>query len=234
MVTQNNPEMANLNSADMVTQHRVVVVEDHRILREGVRALLAMGTEFEVVGEAADGRAALSLIGKLQPALVLLDLSLPGFSGLEALREMNKRYPEARVLVLTVHKNEEYVLEALEAGARGYVLKDATREELISAMRYVMSGKTYLSPDIQEKVVSAYLSGGRDSKPVGRWDTLTHRERQILKLIAEGSTNKEIADYLSISAKTVAKHRANLMKKLDLHNASALTAFAVTQGLLDR
>ena len=159
---------------------------------------------------------------------------MPGFSGLETLRELSRRYPETKVLVLTIHKTEEYFLEALEAGAAGYVLKDSSRDELILAMRYVMSGKKYLSPEIQAKMVAAYLGGEKDSKPRESWETLTHRERQILKLVAEGRTNNEMAGYLNISTKTVAKHRDNLMRKLDLHNASSLTAFAVTRGLLDR
>lgn len=217
----------------MVKKHTILVVEDHRIVREGVRSLIQGEDDLEVIGEAGDGRTALTMVGKLKPDVVLLDISMPGLSGLETLREISRRYPETKALMLTMHKADEYFLEALEAGASGYVLKDSSRDELLAAVRYVMSGKTYLSPEIQEKVVSAYLSGGKELKPAGRWETLTHRERQILKLIAEGHTNNEMADYLSISAKTVAKHRANLMRKLDLHNASALTAFAVTRGLLD-
>ena len=215
-------------------KYGIVLVEDHRILRDGVRALISEDDSFEVLGEADDGRAAVSLVGKLKPDLVLLDLSLPGFSGLETLREIHSRYPETKVLILTMHKGEEYYLEALEAGASGYILKDSSRIELLAAIRYVMSGKTYLSPEIQEGVVSVYLTGGKAAKSGGRWETLTHRERQILKLIAEGSTNKDMAGYLKLSVKTVAKHRANLMRKLDMHNASSLTAYAVTRGLLER
>jgi len=210
------------------------VVDDHRILRECLAESISAAPEFEVVGEAEDGRMAIALIGKLRPDLVLLDISMPGFSGIQTLRELNRRYPETRVLMLTIHMAEEYFLEALEAGANGYVLKESSRDELILAMRYVMSGKKYLSPEIQAKMVAAYLSDDKVSKPKDGWSTLTHRERQILKLIAEGRTNNQTAGYLNISVKTVAKHRANLMKKLDLHNASSLTAFAVTRGLLDR
>jgi len=216
------------------TKHTIVVVDDHRILRECLAESISAAPEFEVVGEAEDGRMAIALIGKLRPDLVLLDISMPGFSGIQTLRELNRRYPETRVLMLTIHMAEEYFLEALEAGANGYVLKESSRDELILAMRYVMSGKKYLSPEIQAKMVAAYLSDDKVSKPKDGWSTLTHRERQILKLIAEGRTNNQTAGYLNISVKTVAKHRANLMKKLDLHNASSLTAFAVTRGLLDR
>lgn len=218
----------------MTAKTTIVVVDDHRILRECLGESISTESEFEVIGEAEDGRSAITLIGKLRPDLALLDLSMPGFSGLETLRELNRRYPETKVLILTIHKAEEYFLEALEAGANGYVLKDSSRNELIRAMRYVMSGKKYLSPEIQSKMVAAYLGGGKGEKPKESWEMLTHRERQVLKLIAEGSTSNDMANYLSISVKTVAKHRANLMKKLDLHNASSLTAFAVTRGLLDR
>jgi len=216
------------------TKHTIVVVDDHRILRECLGESISAAPEFEVVGEAEDGRMAIALVGKLRPDLVLLDISMPGFSGIQTLRELHRRYPETRVLILTIHMAEEYFLEALEAGANGYVLKESSRDELILAMRYVMSGKKYLSPEIQAKMVAAYLSDDKVSKPKDGWSTLTHRERQILKLIAEGRTNNQTAGYLNISVKTVAKHRANLMKKLDLHNASSLTAFAVTRGLLDR
>lgn len=219
----------------MTVKKKIIVVDDHRILRECLAESIATADEFEVVGEADDGRTAISLVGKLRPDMVLLDISMPGFSGLETLRELNRRYPETKVLILTIHKTEEYFLEALEAGASGYVLKDSSRDELVQAMRYVLSGRKFLSPEIQEKVVAAYLGGDdKAGKPRDSWDSLTHRERQILKLVAEGRTNSETAGYLNISIKTVAKHRANLMKKLDLHNASSLTAFAVTKGLLER
>lgn len=218
----------------MTIKYTIVLVDDHRILRECLGESISAAPELEVVGEAEDGRQAIALVGKLHPDLVLLDVSMPGFSGLQTLRELNRRYPETKVLILTIHKSEEYFLEALEAGASGYVLKDSSREELILAIRYVMSGNKYLSPEIQARMVAAYLGDHNVSKPRQSWDTLTDRERQILKLIAEGRTNNEAANYLNISVKTVAKHRANLMKKLDLHNASSLTAFAVTRGLLDR
>jgi DNA-binding NarL/FixJ family response regulator len=218
----------------MTVRNTIVVVDDHRILRECLGESISAATDFKVVGEAEDGRSAIRLVGKLHPDLVLLDLSMPGFSGLETLRELNRRYPETKVLILTIHKTEEYFLEALEAGASGYVLKDSSRDELQLAMRYVLMGKKYLSPEIQAKMVSAYLGEEKSSKPRECWGTLTHRERQILKLVAEGRTNNDMSGYLNISIKTVAKHRANLMKKLDLHNASSLTAFAVTRGLLDR
>jgi DNA-binding NarL/FixJ family response regulator len=149
-----------------------------------------------------------------------------------AIQEIKKKCPDTKILVLTVHKTEEYILATLKAGADGYVLKDATHSELMLAMDCVFSGRCYLSPGISEKVIEGYLEGRRSVKPVSSWDSLTQREREILKMIAEGYKNKDIAEYLCISAKTVEKHRANLMKKLDLHSASSLTAFAMEKGLI--
>lgn len=212
----------------------VVLAEDHTILREGLRALLCAGEEFEVVGEASDGRQAIRTAASLQPQLVLLDLSMPGMNGLEALKEIKKQCPKTKVVVLTVHSAEEYVLATLKAGAEGYILKDASATELLLALRNVVSGRPYLSPGIADKVIGGYLDSRKTLKPQSAWETLTDRERQVLKLIAEGRTNKEIADYLYISPKTVEKHRANLMRKLDLHNTAAITAFAMEKGLVEK
>ncbi len=212
----------------------VLIAEDHTILRDGLRALLCSSEEFQVVGEASDGGQAIRTAVSLQPRLVLLDISMPGMNGLEALKEIKRQCPGTKVVVLTVHSAEEYVLAALKAGADGYVLKDAGSVELILALRNALAGKPYLSPGIAEKVIGGYLDGRRTLKPLSAWETLTDRERQVLKLIAEGKTNKEIADYLYISPKTVEKHRANLMRKLDLHNAAAVTAFAIEKGLVEK
>ena len=153
---------------------------------------------------------------------------------MDAIREIKKRFPDIKVLALTVHKNEEYILATLKAGADGYVLKDATQAELMMAIRTVLMGKSYLSPGVSEKVINGYLEGRKTLKPKSAWDTITQREREILKLIAEGYKNREIADYLCISVKTVDKHRTNLMKKLNLHSVSALTAFAIEKGLVTK
>ncbi len=213
---------------------RIIIAEDHTILREGLRALLSSDPEFEVVGEAEDGRDAIQCVQNLTPDLVLMDLSLPRMNGMDAIQEIKKRCPETRVLALTVHRTEEYILATLRAGADGYVLKDATHAELVMGIKSVLKGKPYLSPGVSDKVIEGYLEGRKSLRPVTPWDTLTQREREVLKLIAEGYKNKEIADYLYISAKTVEKHRANLMKKLDLHNTSALTAFAMEKGLVTK
>ena len=211
---------------------RIVIAEDHTILREGLLSLLSSEPELRVVGEAKDGREAIRRVEQLEPDLILMDLSMPRMNGVEAIREIKNRIPETRVLALTVHKAEEFVLEVLQAGADGYVLKDASSKELVMAIRSVLGGQRYLSPAVSQMVIEGYLAGRKTSE--SPWDTLTKREREILKLIAEGHKNKEIADYLCISVKTVEKHRANLMKKLDLHSAAALTAYAMERGLVTR
>jgi DNA-binding NarL/FixJ family response regulator len=213
---------------------RIVLVEDHTILREGLRALLSADPDFEIIGEAADGREAVRLVEKQVPDLILMDLSMPRMTGMDAIREIKKRYPATKIIALTVHKTEEYLGTTLQAGADGYVLKDATHNELMMAIQSVLNGKTYLSPGVSEKVVEGYLEGKEGRMPNSTLGLLSQREREVLKLIAEGYKNKEIAADLYISLKTVEKHRANLMKKLDLHNAAALTAYAIEQGLVER
>jgi DNA-binding NarL/FixJ family response regulator len=213
-------------------KHRVFIVEDHTLLRAGLRSLLMQDQDLEIVGEADNGRDAIRAIGTLVPNLVLMDISMPGMNGIEAMLDIKRRNPEIRILILTIHKAEEYIHESLRAGADGYILKDATQDELRVAIRSVLGGKTYLSPDISGKVINGFLGTGKTSGSASNWDTLTHREREVLKLIAEGHPNKYIADYLCLSIKTVEKHRSNLMKKLDLHNASTLTSYAIEKGLV--
>ena len=213
---------------------RIVIAEDYTILREGLRSLLSSGSQFEIVGEAEDGQEAIRTVDRLKPDLALMDLSMPRMNGMDAIREIKKRSPETKVLVLTIHKTEEYIHAALQAGADGYILKDSTRGELGMAITSVLEGKRYISPGISERLIEGYLEGRKKAKPISTWDSLTQREREILKLIAEGYKNKEISDFLCISVKTVEKHRANLMKKLDLHSIQALTTFALEKGLISR
>jgi DNA-binding NarL/FixJ family response regulator len=215
-------------------KNRIVIAEDHTILREGLRALLSSHPDLEVVGEAADGREAIRCVDEAAPDLVLLDLSMPRMDGMDAIREISKRSPETKILALTVHKDEEYVLAALQAGADGYALKDATQAELLTAIRSVLAGKRYLSPGVSEKVIEGYLAGKKTRTTKTPWDGVTAREREVLKLIAEGHKNKEIAEILCISVKTVEKHRSNIMEKLDLHNVSDLTAYAIERGIVTR
>lgn len=216
----------------MSEKQRILIVEDHALLRAGLRALLLQDQNIEIVGEAVNGREAVQAVGLFAPHLVLMDLSMPGMNGIEAIMDIKRRYPGTRVLVLTIHKTDEYIHESLRAGADGYILKDATHDELRIAVRSVLNGKTYLSPDISSKVISGYLGVGNTPAGASPWDTLTHREREVLKMVAEGHPNKYIADYYCLSVKTVEKHRSNLMKKLDLHNAAMLTAYAIEKGLL--
>ena len=218
-----------MHSNDM---YRVVIAEDHTLFRQGLKALLSLEPEFEVVGEAADGFQAIQSAKELKPDIILLDISMPRVDGMAAIREIKSVCPEAKILILTVHKTEEHVLETLKSGASGYVLKDASHEEFLLAMRSVLQGKRYLSPDISARIVDGYLNGRKTADPTSPWESLTPRERQVLKLIAEAYKNKEIADFLCISVKTVAKHRANIMKKLDLHSAAELTAYAIKRGLV--
>jgi DNA-binding NarL/FixJ family response regulator len=218
----------------MISKHRIVLVEDHTILREGLRSLLHEHDNLEVIGEAADGRTGIRLILSQRPDLVLMDLSMPKMNGFEAIREVKKTEPDIKIIALTVHNTEEYILMTLQAGADGYVLKDATHDELIMAIRQVLSGKRFLSPSVSGKVIAGYLEGKKNAAPQTQMDTLTQREREVLKLIAEGYKNKDVANFLCISLKTVEKHRANLMRKLDLHNTSALTLYAVERGIVAR
>lgn len=218
----------------MKSRFRVVIAEDYTILREGLKAMLSSNPDFEIAGEAADGREATQCVERLKPDLVLMDLSMPRMNGMDAIREIKRRSSATRILVLTVHKAEEYILSTLKAGADGYILKDSTQSELMMAIKSVLSGKHFISPGISEKVIDGYLDGKKVLKTRTSWETLTHREREILKLIAEGYKNKKIADFLCISVKTVEKHRANLMQKLDLHSTSALTTLALEKGLISK
>lgn len=218
----------------MLEKQRVVIAEDQRIVREGLRALLEKAPDLEVIGEAGDGLDTLRCVEKEKPNLVLLDLSMPRMDGLSTIREIKRRSPGTRVLLLTIHDNEEYIVKAFQLGANGYCLKDAATSELLIAVKSVLSGKPYLSPGISGKVVTGYLSGRKVQEGHTSKGPLTQREREVLKLIGEGYKNKEIADFLCVSPKTIEKHRANIMKKLDLHSASALTTYAIREGMVSR
>jgi DNA-binding NarL/FixJ family response regulator len=218
----------------MTEKQRILIVEDHTILREGLKSLLSSHLDFEIVGEAGDGLEAIRAVDRVQPNLILMDLSMPRMDGIAAIREIKKKWPKIHVLALTVHKTEEYIMATLGSGADGYILKDTTHAELLEAIRIILSGKRVLSPSISEKVIEGCLDGKRKAPLKSSWDTLTRREREILKLIGEGNRNKKIAEFLCISPKTVEKHRANIMDKLNLHNASALTAYAIEKGLITK
>jgi DNA-binding NarL/FixJ family response regulator len=209
---------------------RIVLADDHSILRAGLSAMLSSTAEFTVVAEASTGKEAIEAVIEFKPNLLLLDISMPLMNGTEAIRLVKRRSRNTKVLIMTMHRGEEYVRMAMSGGADGYILKDDTREELLSAIHHVMKGNTYLSPTISNKVVSGFLGGS--SPEQGVLGKLTPRERQTLKLIAEGLKNREIAEFMSVSVKTVEKHRSNLMRKLDLHNSSAITTFAIESGVV--
>jgi DNA-binding NarL/FixJ family response regulator len=215
----------------MKDKYTILLADDHSILRAGLRSILNSISEYEVIGEADNGKDALKAAINLKPDLLLTDLSMPGTNGTECIRDLKKRTPDVKVLVLTMHSSEEHIHTALNAGADGYVLKDDSHEELINAINNVLRGKIHLSPSICSNVVNGYLNTGEKAKPLASWEILTHREREVIKLIAEGYRSKDIAEYLTISIKTVEKHRSNLMKKLDLHSISGLTNYAIQNGL---
>lgn len=216
----------------MESKKQIFIVEDHRLFREGLKAILSPVPEYEIVGEAEDGLEAVRLIRKSKPDLVLLDLSMPRMNGFSVLREIKGAMPDVKILVLSIHESDQYVLQAFDAKADGYAIKDSSREELRMAIRSVLEGKKYISPGIADSVLEGYLDGRKTLKSKSSLDTVTEREKEVLKLLGEGCQNKEIADLLNISVKTVEKHRANIMSKLDLHNAAALTAFAFEHGLI--
>ena len=217
----------------MEKRPRVFIVEDHQLFREGLKAMLNRREDIDIVGEAEDGLEAVRGIRKATPDLVLLDLSMPKMGGISVIKEVKRELPETRILALTIHESDQFVLKAFEAGADGYCIKDASRKELMLAVDSLLEGKTYISPGISDQVMEGYLTGRKKLKKTSRWDTVTQREREVLKLLAEGYANKDIADFLCISVKTAEKHRSNLIGKLDLHNIAQLTAFAIENGLVE-
>lgn len=216
----------------LATRKRVVIADDHAIMRDGLRALIETDEGIEVVATVENGREAVDAVRTHSPDLVLMDLAMPYMDGLTAIRELTRRGVSAKILVLTMHKTEEHIRAALQAGASAYLLKDASRAELLMAMRTVLAGKTYISPAVADRIVTRYLDRDGAGAVRSLSDTLTMREKQVLKLIAEGRRNREIAEALFLSVKTVEKHRANVMRKLDLHNIAALTSFAIENNLV--
>src|SRR5687767_11728088 len=194
---------------------RIVLADDHPVVRHGVRSLLQSDAELSVVGEASDGIETVQVVEKLSPDVLVVDLMIPGLNGLEITRQVRQRSPMTRVIILSMHANEPYVLEALKNGASGYVLKDSSGTDLIQAVRLVATGQRYLSPPLSERAVEAYMMKSQESS-FDAYDGLTDREREVLQLAAEGLSNPEIAGRLSISPRTVETHRANLMRKLSL------------------
>jgi DNA-binding NarL/FixJ family response regulator len=218
----------------MNAKYRIVLVEDQAIIREGLRSLLSGEKDFEIVGEAGNGREALRLVEKIKPDLVVTDLSMPQMDGMDMIATIKKQNPKVKIAALTVHQDQEYVVATLKSGADGYILKEANYSELILALRCILRGKHYLSPEISGDLIKGFLEGKKVEKEQIPWEILSKREREILKQIAEGLTNKQIADQLCISVKTVETHRYKLMNKLNVHNAAALITVAMEKGLLHR
>ncbi|HEY3277850.1 MAG TPA: response regulator transcription factor [Syntrophorhabdaceae bacterium] len=209
---------------------RIVLADDHKIMREGLRALLEKHADFEVAAEAENGIEAVQLVKKLKPHIVIMDIGMPGLNGIEATRQVTTDVPATKVIALSMHSDKRFVVEMLKAGVSGYLLKDSASEELASAIRTVLAGTPYLSPKITDVVLKDYLSTLTKTEP-NAFSVLTPREREVLQLIAEGRTTKEIAAALFVSVKTVETHRQQLMEKLDLRSVAELTKYAIREGL---
>jgi DNA-binding NarL/FixJ family response regulator len=210
---------------------RVLIADDHTLVREGIRSLLQNCLDIEVIGEAVDGRQAVEKTRALQPDVVLMDIAMPGLGGLESTLEIRSNFPETKVLVLTQYDNKEYIYRFLKAGASGYVLKKAASTELISAIRAVYQGRSFLYPDVARTVIDGFLNKEEDLEK-DPYESLTDREKEVLKLVAEGYSNKEIANLLCLSVKTVMGHRTHIMEKLQLHSRTELVKFAIRKGLI--
>lgn len=213
---------------------RVLLADDHAVLRAGLRLLLTGQNEFEVVAEASTGSEALSLAEKLQPDLILLDLSMPGLGGMDVLPTLRKMTPSAKILILTMHDDPQYLRQALKQGASGYVLKKAADAELISAIRAVLRGEMYVHPSMTRVLLEDILPETKFSSADLTWASLSEREQEVLKMVALGHTSAEIADQLSLSAKTVETYRARGMEKLGLRTRAALVKFALQEGLIKK
>ena len=208
----------------------IVLVDDHQVMLEGLRALLENETEMAVVGEATDGRAALELIEQTQPDIVILDVAMPELNGIDTARLIASKHPKVKMLALSMHPNQRYVAEMLQAGAAGYLLKSCAFDQMVQAIREVMGGGTYLSSQVARTVVSDYEDKVQ-AEPEGDLSVLSRRERQVLQLVAEGCSTKQIAKRLDVSVKTVDTHRQHIMNKLAIHSVAELTKYAIREGM---
>jgi two-component system nitrate/nitrite response regulator NarL len=209
---------------------RLLLADDHPVVRRGIRSCLSI-EHLEIVGEAVDGQEAIAKVAELKPDIVLMDIDMPKMSGLEATRLLRKEFPEVRVLILSVHSNKQYVLQIIQSGAQGYVLKDASPADLVRAIEAIDSGEAFFSPDVSQIVLNQYLSeagNGEDESASGR---LTSREREVLSMIAEGQSNKEMANRLGVGVRTVETHRERVMDKLNIHTVAGLTKYAIANGI---
>jgi two-component system response regulator NreC len=211
---------------------RILLADDHSVIRGGLRALLQQQPDFQVVGEANDGREAVALSESLHPDVVVMDLSMPNLNGTEAARQIANKFPEMSVIILSMHSDEAYVLRALKAGAKGYLLKECAESDLNQAIRAVRQGKSFFSPAVSRVLVEDYVRQLQDRDIEDSYELLTARERELLQLIAEGKSNKDVANMLNLSVYTVETHRANMMTKLNLHTVPELILYAVRKGII--
>ncbi|MBF8255344.1 MAG: nreC [Anaerolineales bacterium] len=211
---------------------RLLLVDDHAVVRSGLRMLLESEADFEIVGEAGSGREALKAVAEMRPDIVLMDIGLPDISGIEAAAEIKRLRPETAIVALTIHEDEEYFFKMLAAGASGYVPKRAAPEELLTALRAAATGEVYLYPSLAKLLVTDYLAQDSAARQAEALDGLTDREREVLAHLADGASNGEIAETLSISPKTVARHRENIMRKLGLHSRTELVKYAIRKGII--
>jgi two-component system, NarL family, response regulator NreC len=211
---------------------RTVLADDHTLVRHGLRKVLQDQSEWEVVGEANDGREAVRLVQELKPDVAILDIAMPRLNGIEATRQIARRFPDVHVLVLSMHADEAYVTQVLRAGATGYLLKDSADTDLIKAVAAVSQKKSFFSPAVGKVMLDDYVRQLADRGITDRYDTLTEREREVFQLIAEGKSNKDVADLLHLSPNTVETHRAHIMEKLDVHNAAEIVLYAVRKGVI--
>jgi len=215
-----------------VDELRVLLGDDHTVLRQGLRKILEDRRDWRVVAEAGNGRDAVREAIELNPDVAVLDIGMPLLNGIEATRQIIRRAPTVRILILSMHSDQAYVTQAVQAGARGYLLKESAGSELIAAIAAVVAGKSFFSPVVAKVMLDDYVRHLADKGIVDRYDSLSEREREIFQLIAEGHSNKEIADVLCVSPATVETHRAHIMQKLDLHNTAELVLYAVRHGVI--
>jgi two-component system, NarL family, response regulator NreC len=211
---------------------RIVLVDDHKLMRSGLRVLLEQQPDLTVVGESSDGREAVALVASQRPDVLVMDVGMPSLNGIEAAVQITQSNPEAAIVMLSMHSDESYVLRALKAGAKGYLLKDSAEADLIRAVRAVAEGKSFFSPAVSKVLLDDYVRKLKRSGTEDPYDLLTPREREVLQLVAEGKSNKEVAQLLNLSVYTVETHRSNIMEKLNLHGVPELILYAVRKGII--
>jgi DNA-binding NarL/FixJ family response regulator len=211
---------------------RVVLADDHSVVRQGLRAWLERSGHVQVVGEAADGREAVAAVERLQPDVVIMDIAMPMLNGIDATAQITRRNPDTKVIILSMHADESYILRALGAGAKGYLLKESTETDVLPAVQSVRDGKPYFTPSIARLLLEDYMRSLKQNNLQDSYDLLTEREREVLQLLARGKSNKEVAQILELSPHTIDSHRTNMMQKLNLHNTAEIVLYAVRKGII--